>query len=354
MAHRMSPVRYIKKHMEHCSPDETVPANSGWLRVPFGLRDGVLLDPLEVPNGLACGCKCPGCGARLIARNGGTERVAHFAHHGVSPGGDCYETAIHLKAKEVLLTARHILLPTYKRPLLRDEAGCEYKFPGWPRDCSWPYEKAAAEVHDPAFGARRPDAVLYGSAPLPRLLVEIRVHHAVDAQKKQTMVELELPMIEIDLRQIESRQLESTSFAELVLAKASNRHWISCPLGEQAYQEWEATALSKIAQVNAELKQQNRRMEEDRAGLLGQLSIPGGRAGARSGPYPPRRFRRAKLAEFEARCHRLSQTGPWIAICENCGMPNSPKSHRCCYCDSPRLMPERISDALLARCRARF
>jgi hypothetical protein len=42
--------------------------------------DGHLKFVDEVENGLACGCTCPACGQALIARNGGTRLIHHFAH----------------------------------------------------------------------------------------------------------------------------------------------------------------------------------------------------------------------------------------------------------------------------------
>ncbi|HEY8708111.1 MAG TPA: hypothetical protein VIM34_08945 [Burkholderiaceae bacterium] len=39
------------------------------LKVPFGILEGVLVEPGVVANGKACGCLCPGCARPLIAYN---------------------------------------------------------------------------------------------------------------------------------------------------------------------------------------------------------------------------------------------------------------------------------------------
>lgn len=53
----------------------------------------------DVAKGLSCGCVCPSCGEKLIAKNGGSKRIHHFAH---ASGIDCekaYETMLHKLAK---------------------------------------------------------------------------------------------------------------------------------------------------------------------------------------------------------------------------------------------------------------
>ena len=54
--------------------------------LPFGLhRDGTYRTPHEVDRGLDCGCHCPECGRRLIARQG-EEVTYHFAHESENAG----------------------------------------------------------------------------------------------------------------------------------------------------------------------------------------------------------------------------------------------------------------------------
>ena len=60
---------------------------------------GDLVNISTVTKGLACECVCPSCGEKLIAKNGGTKRIHHFAH---ASGVDCegaYETMLHQLAK---------------------------------------------------------------------------------------------------------------------------------------------------------------------------------------------------------------------------------------------------------------
>lgn len=63
--------------------------------------DGKLVHVDSVANGSACGCVCPSCKQPLIARNGGTKLVHHFAHR----AGSCRwaaETAVMLLAHGII------------------------------------------------------------------------------------------------------------------------------------------------------------------------------------------------------------------------------------------------------------
>jgi competence CoiA-like predicted nuclease len=69
----------------------------------------------EVENGLGCDCVCPSCKKILIAKQG-KKKIHHFAHYEVADCGYGLQTALHIKAKEILEKYK-----TFKIPLLMTE-----------------------------------------------------------------------------------------------------------------------------------------------------------------------------------------------------------------------------------------
>lgn len=81
--------------------------NKGLLTYAFD-SNGNFVNIDKVAKGIACNCYCPSCKEKLVAKNGGTKRIHHFAH---ASGVDCesaYETMLHqlakLKVREAFLT----------------------------------------------------------------------------------------------------------------------------------------------------------------------------------------------------------------------------------------------------------
>lgn len=90
------------------------PHDEGMILVAKDAADGSLRRISEVANGLACGCKCFGCDRQLIARNGGEVRAHSFAHRPEDMVYDCTtagETALHIRAKEIIAQHCRITLP---------------------------------------------------------------------------------------------------------------------------------------------------------------------------------------------------------------------------------------------------
>lgn len=82
------------------------------LKVPFGKQNDRLVSPNDdLPIGLDCQCSCPGCGAALVLRRGRKRR--HFAHYSSPATENCVSQAIHSAAIQVLLEAKHVMIPAH-------------------------------------------------------------------------------------------------------------------------------------------------------------------------------------------------------------------------------------------------
>ncbi len=156
-------------------------------QLPFGLRDGRLLRVEEVARGLSCGCVCPACREPLVAKKG-ARHAPHFAHH---RGGSCahaLETALHLRAKEILEQARRIAVPQVC--LHRQQQ------PLFPAQLIR-FDNVRVEQH---FGGIVPDLLL--EAGSRRLLLEIAATHPAPEKKLKRLQQLGLPALEIDVLHI--------------------------------------------------------------------------------------------------------------------------------------------------------
>lgn len=167
--------------------------------VPFGLRERRLYAPANVPSGLACACVCPGCGATLVAKKG-KEKRWHFSHLNVRPGESCAESAIHAAAKQILLEHGALMAPEFAIDVsARTVQGREL----YEHEVLSPvrlvrFDRTVPEV---TIGDVRPDIVGYRGER--RLLVEMYFRHRVDKFKREKLVRLGLPVLEIDLSNLD-------------------------------------------------------------------------------------------------------------------------------------------------------
>lgn len=148
------------------------------LRVPYGVRDGVLVHASRVERGLACGCVCVECGTRLVARRGPKTRP-HFAHH-ASAGVCDGESLLHRLGKRILAQRMEQAIAT-KRPV-NVRWGCGRCH----RDHETNLVGAATDVGvehtiSTADGGRiRPDVAVFGRSGEPQTLCEVVVTHEPD------------------------------------------------------------------------------------------------------------------------------------------------------------------------------
>ena len=157
----------------------------------------------DVPNGLECGCVCPGCKEKLIAKNYGKIREHHFAHASNKECITGYQTMIHLLAKAIIFNKK--VLPGFainNKLLVAKQIGLEVRL----EDLNIiPDILAIASVPvnlnfmGTSIGAITKD--------IP-LIIEIFVTHKVDEEKTKIIKNAGIPAIEIDLSKSEATTAE--------------------------------------------------------------------------------------------------------------------------------------------------
>ncbi len=164
----------------------------------------------DVPNGLECGCVCPGCKEKLIAKNEGKIREHHFAHTSNTECATGYQTMIHLLAKAIILKYRQ--LPGF---------GMNNTF--------FVATQIAAEVRldtlniIPDILAFAKVQINYGIGSIVRdipFIIEIYVTHKVDEEKARIIKNAGIPAIEIDLS-----KSEATTEEELIKDIYNSANW---------------------------------------------------------------------------------------------------------------------------------
>jgi hypothetical protein len=183
----------------------------------FGeMPDGAIVHISEVASGLACGCRCPGCGAPLVARRG--ERLDHhFGHYGSADGFGCTtgsETALHKFAKECLARRLELVLPGWQEA----EGAGGKSYPGG----ALRIDEAVLEHR---LGGIVPDVIARRGGR--DLLVEFRVTHPCDAAKIAKLVKLNVAAVEIDLS-LAPRDVSRSGLEEAILKEAPRR-WLHNP-----------------------------------------------------------------------------------------------------------------------------
>jgi hypothetical protein len=229
-------------------------------KIPFGLRDGRLLQPDEVARGLACNCVCPGCGSRLVAHHG-EKKVKHFVHHEAACANG-YESAIHKAAKQVLLESKQILVPSINATefLFDRETGIDVRET---QSIAQRYISIEAVEVEKNLNGVVPDLVV--SSLGKQLFVEIAFTHFVDEKKKSRLQQLGIATLEIDLSGL-SELPSMSELSRLVVAEGRNRLWVFNPkeleLQRRARQMAKARLAEKIAEKRLEREKHQRWVEQ--------------------------------------------------------------------------------------------
>jgi len=156
----------------------------------YALHEGRLVHIDEVEKGMACNCTCPSCHAQMVARHG-KMKVHHFAHYKAEPCVSGYQTAVHMRAKDILLEMKKIALPKYSFRMYEKTFGVNTS------------TVTIANVElEKKVDTIIPD-IIVTTAKGQKIFVEIYVTHKVDDEKKKKIEALGIPAIEINLSKCE-------------------------------------------------------------------------------------------------------------------------------------------------------
>lgn len=235
-------------------------------KIPFGLKNGILVQVSDVEPGLACGCVCPSCHRKLQANKG--KIVSHYFSHDPSlDSGPCEsarETSIHLMAKQILSEEGCATVPpqiiTVRK---RDADGYVHAEEGIAETES---VKRFSNVElEKLLGEIRPDIVAYDmDGPL---LIEVAVTNFTDSTKKARIRALGYRAIEIDLSNLSktSSTVTRTELRDLVVENALRKKWLSNPKAVQIKKELNAVLDGKIRLINEEISARRKALESRKA-----------------------------------------------------------------------------------------
>ena len=184
----------------------------------YALKDGAPVSIMEVESGLKCGCVCPVCNARLVAKhpnpNSKRPKADHFAHHQKDSCAYGYQTSLHLAAKDILSKAKTMVIPAVDT---KTPEGFGKKRLSEEKIITIDKVELEKQIDNII-----PDVVVYTGGK--RLLVEIYVTHCIDDVKLAKIKESGLSTIEIDLH--EKRDIITREeLQDLLLHSSETKKW---------------------------------------------------------------------------------------------------------------------------------
>lgn len=197
------------------------------VKLPYALKDGVLTHISKIPiheKGLKCGCVCPHCSKKLIARLGPVN-IHHFAHTSDCDPHSAIQTMLHYLAKEIVSKLGEFYLPKHVLKFADDGLEVEDFYTedlaadSLPNDLYYQegyFFKSRRKYGDEFLESVRggvykvnsvnvesrlsgivPDIILNISGL--EMIVEIAVTHFTDREKLMKIKELNIAALEIDL-----------------------------------------------------------------------------------------------------------------------------------------------------------
>lgn len=181
-----------------------------------------LVSIIDVQRRKKCNCICPSCETALVAHKG-NETAHHFKHYRTEECIGGVETAVHLKAKEIIASAKCIKLPSLNANIstFEHEASVSILSPRLIK-----LNLGDEVIVEKKEGQIRPDLIVIYKGT--KLLIEIAVTHFIDAKKKSIIRNQDISCIEIDLRDLHgsNRNITDDELIENVIYRLDNKKWI--------------------------------------------------------------------------------------------------------------------------------
>ncbi len=184
-------------------------------KLPFGLKNGILLSINDVERGLACDCICPSCKSKLIAKKGDS-KIHHFAHYSVESCSTSIETALHLAAKEIIEKEKYFVIP----PLKIENPNSNFEKISLFESRKISFTDVRLEV---SLSDIKPDLIIYIGEK--KLMIEIAVTHFVDKEKYEKIKLKNISTIEVDLKSLKDG-FTYQDLKRMVLDSINNKEWI--------------------------------------------------------------------------------------------------------------------------------
>jgi len=235
-----------------------------------GLRDGELVHISQVENGLTCNCVCSSCGEKLIARTRSkkAERLKSFAHQSRVDCAYGFQTAIHLRAKDIIKEAGRIKLPKYDLVIGRHDL-----FSGQYISCELFTDEYDLEEIDDVVLEKKiddyiPDVVIVCKSG-KRLLVEVAVTHFVDQIKLSKIRRSGISAIEIDLKEHKT-DFNDDFLRHWLIDDTSKKAWLYNRRGEEAARK----RIKDIEERNSQYWREEKKKEWEKEKRLEQFYLP--------------------------------------------------------------------------------
>lgn len=200
----------------------------------YGLKDDKLIHINDAQQGRECNCICPNCGANLVAKKGKINEH-HFAHE----SKECditiaQETVLHLMAKDIFSEAKTIKLPKViledkfafldknKYKSITDDIYLQKKVEKY-KDSTKVIDSVILEKY---IDNIKPDILIEINGK--KLIVEIAVTHFIDNKKKEKIINMGIPTIEIDLSSYKNKinSLTKDDLSQILIKDDKYKKWI--------------------------------------------------------------------------------------------------------------------------------